>query len=206
DEPASLARPHPSLVRVDAREGDHDVRVLLRGFGDLLVGNAAPSQLGLRVDGEHDEADVALAVGGDAFGDGGPAAGAEVTVGGAIVLLAVLVERVPARDFGVGVDVDRDEILMLHAAPGLRRPGALRQSSAVYAAGRDGAGYYLLPPPGQLVNIDNYLSAPVHGRGPEETPRPCLTNSTCFASPSMARSCRSGSIVRPSATRSATRW
>ena len=66
DQLARLARAHLALVRIDAAEGDHDVAVLLRRLGDLLVRDAAPAQLRLGVDREHHEADLLLAVVGDA--------------------------------------------------------------------------------------------------------------------------------------------
>jgi hypothetical protein len=82
----------------------------LRRLGDLLVRDAAAAELRLAVDGEHHQADLALAVVGDRLGDGRPAVAAEVLVGGAVVLLAVVVERVPARHLGMRVDVDGDQV------------------------------------------------------------------------------------------------
>jgi hypothetical protein len=97
------------------REGDHHVAVLLRRLADLLVRDAAPAELGLAVDREHHQADLLLAVVGHRLVDGRPAVAAEVLVGRAVVLLAVVVERVPARHLGVGVDVDGDQVVGLHA-------------------------------------------------------------------------------------------
>jgi hypothetical protein len=110
DEPARLAGAHLSLVRIDAREGNHHVAVLLRGLGDLFVRDAAAAHVRLGVDHEHHEADLAFTVVGHALGNGRAAARAEVLVGGAVVFLAVVVERVPAAHFGVGVDVDGDQV------------------------------------------------------------------------------------------------
>ena len=56
-----------------------------------------------------------LTVIGHGLGDGRSAAVLEVFVGGAVVLLAVVVEWVPATDLGMGVDVDGKEILVVHA-------------------------------------------------------------------------------------------
>ena len=42
---------------------------------------------------------------------------AAVLVGGAVVLLAIVVERVPARHLGVRVDVDRNQFFVFHGGP-----------------------------------------------------------------------------------------
>jgi hypothetical protein len=115
DQPLGLARAHLALVRIDAREGDHHVAVLARGLCDLLVRNAPAAQLRLAVHGEHHQADLLLAVVAHRLGDGGPAVAAEELVGRAVVLLAVVVEGVAAAHLGVGVDVDCDEVLVVHA-------------------------------------------------------------------------------------------
>src|SRR5829696_5928756 len=62
DEPARLAHAHLPLVRVDAGERDHDVAVVAGGVRHFLVRNAPRADLKLRVDREHDQADLALAV------------------------------------------------------------------------------------------------------------------------------------------------
>jgi hypothetical protein len=98
------------------REGHHHVAVLLRRLADLLVRDAAPAELRFAVHGEHHQADLLLAVVGHRLLDRRPAVAAEVLVGRAVVLLAVVVERVPARHLGVGVDVDGDQVGGLHAA------------------------------------------------------------------------------------------
>jgi len=114
DQPARLAPAHLAFVRVDAAEGNHDVRIGHRGVGDLLVADALAAHLRLGVDGEVDEADLLLAVEVDGLLHRRPAAGAEVLVGGAVVLLAVGVEGVAARHLEVGVGVDRDEVVGVH--------------------------------------------------------------------------------------------
>ena len=89
-------------------------RVRLRRLGDLLVRDAAAAHLRLGVDGEVDEADLLLAVVGDRLVHRRPLARAEVLVGGAVVLLAVAVERVAARHLEVGVRVDGDQVGGVH--------------------------------------------------------------------------------------------
>src|SRR5688572_19050582 len=67
DEPPRLARAHLALVRVDARERDHHVRVLARRVDHFLVRYATYAHLELGVDREHHEADLALAIVGNRF-------------------------------------------------------------------------------------------------------------------------------------------
>jgi hypothetical protein len=122
DQLACLAAAHLALVGVDAAEGDHDVRVGQRGLGDLLVRDAPPALLALRVDREVDEADLLLAVEIDGLLHRRPPAGAEVLVGRAVELLAIAVERVAARHLQVRVGVDGDQVVGLHG----RSPAAVR--------------------------------------------------------------------------------
>lgn len=88
DQAACFARAQLALVRIDAGERDHDVGVLLRELGNLLIGDAAPADIGLAIHREHHEADVALAVVLDRFGNRGSASllehRAEVFVGGLV--------------------------------------------------------------------------------------------------------------------------
>ena len=63
---------------------------------------------------EHHQADLLLAVVGHRLFDRRPAVAAEVLVGGAVVLLAVVVEGVPARHLGVRVHVDGDQLGGVH--------------------------------------------------------------------------------------------
>jgi hypothetical protein len=114
DQPARLPGSHLALVRVDARKGDHHVAVLLRRFSHLLVGYAAAAQFRFRVNSEHDQPKFALPVVRHGLGNGWTAIGAKVPVRGAVVLLAKAVLGTAARDFGVGVDVDRDQLLDVH--------------------------------------------------------------------------------------------
>jgi len=120
DQPAGFAGAHLALVRVDRGEGHHHVAVLGRGLADLLVGDAAAAQLALAVDREHHQADLDLAVVLDRLGDRRPAVGAEILVRRAVVLLAVVVERVPAGHLGVGVDVDGNQVVDVHGACSLQ--------------------------------------------------------------------------------------
>ena len=91
-----------------------------RGFGNLFVRDTAAAHLGFGVHSEHHQTDLALAVIGHRFFDGGAAAALEILVGGAVVLLAVAVKRVPATHLGVGVDVDCDEVVKVHGMSPLR--------------------------------------------------------------------------------------
>ena len=95
-------------------------RVGGRGLGDLLVRDAPVADLELAVDGEHHEADLALAVVGDRLGDGRPLAGLEVLARGVLVGLPEGVGRLPARDLRMRVHVDRDEVVDVHGAGLLR--------------------------------------------------------------------------------------
>jgi hypothetical protein len=71
DQLARLAHAELALVRVDAREGDHDVAVLARRVDHLLVRDAAHAHFVLGVDGEHHEPYAALPVVGHRLGDRG---------------------------------------------------------------------------------------------------------------------------------------
>ena len=114
NQPPRLACAHLALVRVDAGKRNHHVGVLLRGLGNLFIWDAPTTHLGLGVDREHHQANLALAVVGYGFFYGRPAAVAKVFVSRAVVLFAVVIKRVPATDLGVGVDVDGDQILEIH--------------------------------------------------------------------------------------------
>jgi len=103
----------------------------LGGLGDLFIGDAAAAHLGLGVHGEHHQANLLLAVVGHRLGNGGAAAVLEVLVGGAVVLLAVVVKRVPAAHLGVGVDVDGDQIGVVHACLLGWRPPVQRQTPSM---------------------------------------------------------------------------
>jgi hypothetical protein len=116
DQLARLARTHPALVRVDAGEGDHHVAVLRRGFGDFLVGDAPVADMRLGIDGEHHQADLALAVIGDGFVYGRPMRVLEILVGSALVGLKPRVLGLAAGNLGVGVGVDGDQFVEIHDA------------------------------------------------------------------------------------------
>src|SRR5882724_10846851 len=105
DQAPRFACAHFSLVRIDAGKSDHQVAVLLRRLGDLLVWNTPAPKLGFRVDREHHHSDLAFAVVRDRLIDGRTPAGAEILVSGAVVFLAVLVVRIPAGNLRVSVRV-----------------------------------------------------------------------------------------------------
>ena len=90
-----------------------------RGFRDLLVGDAPVADLELAIDREHHQPDLALAVIGDGLGDGRALAGLEVFAGRILVRLPERIGRLAARDLGVRVHVDRDEILDVHGRASL---------------------------------------------------------------------------------------
>jgi hypothetical protein len=114
DQLARLAGAHLALVRVDAGEGDHHVAVFRGGLGDFLVGDAAIADVRLGIDGEHHQADLALAVIGDGLVDGRPVRVLEVLVGRALVGLEPGVLGLAAGNFGVGVGVDGDQFVEVH--------------------------------------------------------------------------------------------
>ena len=62
DQATRFAHAHLALVRIDAGERDHHVAVLARRVRHFLVRNALGADLEFRIDREHDEADLALAV------------------------------------------------------------------------------------------------------------------------------------------------
>ena len=78
------------------------------------LGMRFDAQLVLRIDREHDEADLAFAVIGDGLGDGRALAGLEVLGRRVLVLLPDFVRRLPAGHFGMRVHIDRDQILDIH--------------------------------------------------------------------------------------------
>ena len=114
DESLGFSSTHLALVRVDAGKGDHHVAVVTCGFGNFFVGNAPPAHVRLSVNGEHDQTYIALAVIGHGFFNGGAALRAKVFVCSAVVFLAIVVKRVPAAHLGVGVDVNGNQVGMVH--------------------------------------------------------------------------------------------
>ena len=111
DQIARLAHAHLALVRIDGRERHHDVAVLGRGVGDLLVRDAPGADLELAVDREHDEADLALAVVRDGLGDRRPLADLEVFARRLVVRLPDLVVRLAAGHLRMRVHIDGDQIV-----------------------------------------------------------------------------------------------
>ena len=122
DQPPRLVDRPCALVRIDRRERDQDVGVRGRGLGDLLVRHRAPSRDGLRIDGEDDRCQLALAVVGGDVVDGRQRVVAEVR---RRRLPPLRPEPVLARttDLRVNVDVDRLDggEVDRHAVPCLTR-------------------------------------------------------------------------------------
>ena len=124
-----LAHAHLALVRIDAGERHHDVGVFAGRVRDLFVGNPPRADLELGVDREHHEADLALAIVGDGLGDRRPLAGLEILRGRILERLPHFVRLVAARDLGVGMDVDGDQVLDVHGCAPLA--GFCRSHSAM---------------------------------------------------------------------------
>jgi hypothetical protein len=114
DQAAHLARTKLAFVRVHAAEGDHDVAVGAGSIRYLFVRNAASAQLRFGIHREVDEADLFFAVVRHRLVHRRAFAGAEELVGGAVVLLAVVVEGVAAGHLQVGVHVDGDQVVGVH--------------------------------------------------------------------------------------------
>ena len=115
DQRPGLPRAHHALVRVDGGEGDHDVRIVAGGVGDLFIGDAAVADLELRVHGEHHEPDLALAVIGQRLGDARTRGHLEIFARGLIEGRPEGIGLLTAGHFGVGVHVNSDEIIEFHA-------------------------------------------------------------------------------------------
>ena len=114
NEVARLAHAHLALVRIDGGEGHHDICVGGGSLGDLVVRDAFRADFELAVDSEHDKADPALAIVGDRLGNGRALAGLEVFVRGGFVGLPEGVCRLSARNLGMRVHIDRDEVVYVH--------------------------------------------------------------------------------------------
>ena len=115
DQIARFTHAHAALVWIDRGEGHHDIAVCGGGVGNLLVGNALGADLEFAIDGEHDEADLALAIVGDRLGNGWSLADFEIFARRLVIGPPHLVMRLAAGHFGVGVNVDGDEISDVHA-------------------------------------------------------------------------------------------
>src|SRR5439155_26718454 len=83
-------------------------------LGDLLVRDPSAPHLELRVDGEHDEPRLARAVVLDGLRDRRASSRLEVLHRGLVEFTAVLVRRLPARNFRVRVDVEGDQLVDVH--------------------------------------------------------------------------------------------
>jgi hypothetical protein len=114
DQPLGFARAHLALVR--SMLAKHIIMSLFFCAASAIssFGIGGGPSLDSLSTGEHHQADLSFAVIRDRLLDGRPLAVAEVLVGGAVVFLAVVVERVPAAHFGVGVDVDGDKVGVIH--------------------------------------------------------------------------------------------
>jgi hypothetical protein len=127
DQPARLARPHVTLVRVDAGERDHDVGVLRAEFGHFLVRHSAHACGVFGVDRKDDAADLALAIIGGDLGHGRLARSVlEVFLLCIFKRAGFVVGRPVARHLGVGMHVDRQELVdvelgLVHGEPLLAR-------------------------------------------------------------------------------------
>src|SRR6478735_4159790 len=111
---ARFAHAHLALVRVDARESHHDVGVFARGVRNFFIRNSARTEFEFGIDREHHEPDLALAVVGNGLGDRRPLAGLEVLRGRILEGLPHFIRLVTARDFGMRVYIDRNQILHVH--------------------------------------------------------------------------------------------
>ena len=114
DQLAGLAHAHLALVRIDAGECDHDVAVFTRRVATSSFGMRFAAELVLRIHGEHHQADLALAIVGDGFGDGGTLAGLEIFRCRILEFLPNFVHRLPTGHLRVRVHVDRNQIIDLH--------------------------------------------------------------------------------------------
>ena len=117
DQIASLSHAHAALVRIDRRERQHDVAVLGRSVGNLLVGYAPGADFKFAVDREHDEADLALTVVCDGLGDRRPLANLEVFARRFVVRLPDLIVRLTAGHLRMRMHIDGDQIVELHGGP-----------------------------------------------------------------------------------------
>ena len=111
NEGARFTHAHFALVRIDGGEGHHEIRVGGGSLGDFVVRDAFRADFELAVDSEHDEADPALAIIGDGLGNGRALAGLEVFVRGGFIGLPEGVCWLSARNLGVRVHIDRDEVV-----------------------------------------------------------------------------------------------
>ena len=115
DQPLRLARAHLAFVGIDAGEGNHHVAIGFGSVGDFFVGNATTAKLGFAINSEHDQADFLFSVIGNCLVDRRSSVGAKELVCRAVVFLAVVVKRVTATHLGMGVDVNGDEVFVVHA-------------------------------------------------------------------------------------------
>ena len=115
DQAARLARARLALRRIDAGERDHHVAVgggLLR---DLLVGIAAVAGLALGIDREDHRADLALAIIARGLLDGRTVVGlVEIDRHRRLQLVVAVIRMGAARLLGMGVDVDRHQLVDVH--------------------------------------------------------------------------------------------
>src|SRR6266498_451658 len=187
EQTARLAHAHPS-VRVDARKGDHDVTVLASRIGNLLIRNPPSADLEFRIDREHHQADLSLAIVRDGLGNGRAFPYLEVPAGGFIVWLPRLVMRLPAGHFGMGVNVDGAQVLDVHkerSQSAMLRPERTSSTSS-------GAGCQCMEP-----KILRYFSIPA-----STVPGPSVSG---VLYPSCLQSVISGRARRPLEAELATR-
>ena len=110
DQVAGLARAIFAFARVDRGERDDDIVMLGGEFRHLVIADALRSDPALAIDREQAERDMALAIIIDRLGDGGaPPIRLEISGGRVEKLRHHRVLGVVARDFGMNMDVDRDD-------------------------------------------------------------------------------------------------
>ena len=116
DQAARFAHAHLALVRIDARERQHDVAVLARRVRDFLVRNASCTELEFGIDREHDEADATLTVVCDRLGNRRALAGFEILCGSRFERRPGCVGLLPTGHFGMRMHVDCNELVDVHDA------------------------------------------------------------------------------------------
>jgi hypothetical protein len=115
---ARLPRPRLALRGIDRSERNHHVGVLGRDARHLLVRVAPESRLALGIDGKDDATDPARPVMVRRFLHGRQmvVAALEIFRHRGLELVVAVVPRTAARLLGMGMNVERDQFVDLHAA------------------------------------------------------------------------------------------
>src|SRR2546423_5777654 len=129
DQPPRLRDAFGAAMRIDARERDRHVAVLVRELGDLLVGDLVLAAF-LRIDGEDDEAHLELAVHLRHLRHRLVLRLVAEIAPHRLLRLGALVVDVQRRLPGVRMDVDRDELVELHAVITRGEPAYSSSTSA----------------------------------------------------------------------------